>query len=76
MKSKGAVKFFAVALVLVSIFQLSFTFKTMMVEGDAKAFANGNEAIGYAALHAGVDFFAHYTGSPVNGVETHLKKLK
>ncbi len=45
MKSKGAVKFFAVALVLVSIFQLSFTFKTMMVEGDAKAFANGNEAM-------------------------------
>lgn len=37
--------------------------------------ANGNEAIGYAALHAGVDFFAHYPGSPVNGVEPHLKHL-
>lgn len=37
--------------------------------------ANGNEAIGYAALHAGVDFFAHYPGSPVNGVEPHLKML-
>ncbi len=45
MKSKGAVKFFAVALVLVSIFQLSFTWKTWQVEQDAKAFANGNEAM-------------------------------
>ncbi len=45
MKSKGAVKFFAVALVLVSIFQLSFTFKTYLVEKDAKEFANGNETL-------------------------------
>lgn len=37
--------------------------------------ANGNEAISFAALHAGVDFFAHYPGSPVNGVEPHLKYL-
>jgi SecD/SecF fusion protein len=42
MKSKGAVKFFAVALVLVSIFQLSFTWKSWQVEQDAKEFANGN----------------------------------
>jgi len=37
--------------------------------------ANGNEAIGYAALHSDIDFFAHYPGSPVNGVEPHLKHL-
>ncbi|OYU97231.1 MAG: protein translocase subunit SecDF [Bacteroidetes bacterium B1(2017)] len=42
MKSKGAVKFFAIALVLVSIFQLSFTWKTYMIEKDAKDFAKGN----------------------------------
>jgi SecD/SecF fusion protein len=42
MKSKGAVKFFAIALVLVSIFQLSFTWKTHQIENDAKEFANGN----------------------------------
>jgi SecD/SecF fusion protein len=42
MKSKGAVKFFAIALVLVSIFQLSFTAKTYLVEKDAEAYANGN----------------------------------
>jgi SecD/SecF fusion protein len=45
MKSKGAVKFFAVALVLVSIFQLSFTWKSWQVEQDAKEFANGNESM-------------------------------
>ncbi|MDZ4668176.1 MAG: protein translocase subunit SecDF [bacterium] len=42
MKSKGAVKFFTIALVLVSIFQLSFTWKTYMIEKDAKEQANGN----------------------------------
>lgn len=45
MKSKGAVKFFAVALVIVSIFQLSFTYVTYKVEQDAKAFANGDLAL-------------------------------
>ncbi|MFN4083479.1 MAG: protein translocase subunit SecDF [Bacteroidia bacterium] len=42
MKSKGAVKFFAIALVIVSLFQLSFTYVTYKVEQDAKSFANGN----------------------------------
>ncbi len=42
MKSKGAVKFFAIALILVSIFQLSFTWKTYMIEKDAKEQANGD----------------------------------
>ncbi|MBC7382769.1 MAG: protein translocase subunit SecDF [Bacteroidia bacterium] len=42
MKSKGAVKFFAVALILVSIFQLSFTWKTHRIESNAREFANGN----------------------------------
>src|SRR5690349_14550407 len=42
MKSKGAVKFFAIALTVVCIFQLSFTWKTYLVEEDAKEFANGD----------------------------------
>ncbi|GAB1449933.1 MAG: protein translocase subunit SecDF [Bacteroidia bacterium] len=42
MKSKGAVKFFAIALVLVSLFQLSFTWKAYQIEKDAEEFANGN----------------------------------
>lgn len=36
---------------------------------------NGNEAIAYAALHAQVDYFSHYPGSPVNGIEPKLKEL-
>lgn len=42
MKIKGAVKLFAIALTLVSIFQLSFTFVTNGVEKDAKEYANGD----------------------------------
>lgn len=42
MKSKGAVKLFAIALSLVCIFQLSFTWITNKVETEAKEFANGD----------------------------------
>ena len=45
MKSKGAIKLFAIALALVSIFQLSFTWVTSHVENQAKEFANGDPAI-------------------------------
>lgn len=36
---------------------------------------NGNQAAAYAAKDAGVQFFSHYPGSPVNKVEPELKKL-
>lgn len=39
MKNQGVVKFFAVALVLVCLYQLSFTFKAVSIESDAEAFA-------------------------------------
>lgn len=42
MKSKGAVKLFSIALTLVSIFQLSFTWITSRVEDQAREFANGD----------------------------------
>lgn len=42
MKIKGAVKFFTIALVIVSLFQLSFSLVTYRVEQKAKAFANGD----------------------------------
>src|SRR5262245_26902025 len=45
MKSKGAVKLFAIALALVTIFQLSFTWITARVENKAKEFANGDPAL-------------------------------
>jgi len=36
---------------------------------------NGNQAVAQAAIDAGVHFFSHYPGSPVNTVEPELKKL-
>lgn len=42
MKIKGAVKFFTIALVIVSLFHLSFSLVTYRVEQKAKEFANGD----------------------------------
>ncbi len=50
MKSKGAVKLFAIALTLVCIFQLSFTWVTNKVEQEAKEFANGDPVVERAYL--------------------------
>ena len=42
MQSKGAIKFFAVAMALVCLYQLSFTFVTKHLESKARDYANGN----------------------------------
>ena len=42
MQSKSAIQVFAVALVLVCIYQLSFTWVTQSVEQDAKDWSNGD----------------------------------
>ena len=42
MQSKGAIKFFSVALALVCLYQLSFTFITRKVESDAREFAKSD----------------------------------
>ncbi|WP_435137642.1 protein translocase subunit SecDF [Formosa sp. A9] len=42
MQNKGLVKLFAILFGLVSIYQLSFTFKANSVENNAKEFANGD----------------------------------
>jgi SecD/SecF fusion protein len=42
MKSKGAVKFFAIALAVVCLFQLSFTFIAGRIEKKADSYANGD----------------------------------
>jgi SecD/SecF fusion protein len=42
MQNKGFIKFFAIALALACIFQLSFTFVVRKVQSDAKDFAQGN----------------------------------
>ena len=36
---------------------------------------NGNQAVAQAAFDAGIHFFSHYPGSPVNTVEPELKKI-
>jgi len=43
MQNKGLVKLFAILFGLVSIYQLSFTFKANSVEGDASVYAQGDE---------------------------------
>lgn len=43
MKSKGAIKLFAIALTVVCLFQLSFTWFTYRAEQEAKEFAGGDE---------------------------------
>ncbi len=45
MQNKGAIRLFAILLALVSLYQLSFTFKTRSVENDAKAFATKNNLV-------------------------------
>ncbi len=42
MQNKGLIKFFAILFAMVSIYQLSFTFVSSKIKGDAKSFANGN----------------------------------
>lgn len=42
MQGKGIIKFFAILLAIVCLYQLSFTFVAQKVERDAKAYANGN----------------------------------
>ena len=45
MKNKGTIKFFAIALALVSIFHLSFTIKTYLIERKAEKYAKGDKII-------------------------------
>ena len=42
MQSKGAIQFFAIAFVLVCLYQLSFTWQARSVEEEARELSNGN----------------------------------
>lgn len=44
MQGKGVIKFFAILMALVCLYQLSFTWVANKVENDAKAYAKGNKA--------------------------------
>jgi len=50
MQNKGFIKFFAVALALAAIFQLSFTFVVRKVQNDAKEYAQGDPQKEYRFL--------------------------
>ena len=45
MKNQGVVKFFAIALVLVCIYQLSFTLKAYLIEKEAKEATGGDPVL-------------------------------
>jgi SecD/SecF fusion protein len=45
MQNKGAIRFFAIALAIVCIYQLSFTFVTKKIESDAAEYARGDSAL-------------------------------
>ena len=45
MQNKGAIRFLAIALALVCIYQISFTVVTMKVERDAREYAQGDSAL-------------------------------
>lgn len=45
MQNKGAIKFFAIAMAIVCLFQLSFTFFAKRVESKARKFANNEVAV-------------------------------
>lgn len=53
MQNKGAIKFFAIALAIVCLFQLSFTFFTKRVESKARNYANNEIAAQQAKELAG-----------------------
>ncbi|MBI9034630.1 MAG: protein translocase subunit SecDF, partial [Bacteroidales bacterium] len=61
MQSKGAIKFFAIAFALVSIFELSFTFLTRNTEKAAKEYATNEQASKIAEQYAkGDELFKSY----------------
>ena len=46
------------------------------MKGKREVILNGNDAVAYAAMDSGVNFFSHYPGSPVTTIESSFKKLK
>jgi SecD/SecF fusion protein len=73
MQNKGAIKVFAIAFALVSLYQLSFTFVTQKIEKDAKEYANSEVAAKQAnALAQGDDLmYGHYLDSITKARETY-----
>ncbi len=73
MQNKGAIKVFAIAFALVSLYQLSFTFVTQRIERNARAYAHSEAAAKQAdALAQGDDLlYGHYLDSITKARETY-----
>lgn len=73
MQNKGAIKVFAIALAIVSLYQLSFTFMTGMIERDAKAYANSEVSVDMAnKLAKGNELmYGYYLDSITKARETY-----
>lgn len=74
MQNKGAIKVFAIALALVSLYQLSFTFVTSRVERKAKAYAQSEAASKLANDLAKGDqvLYKHLLDSIIQARETYF----
>ncbi len=74
MQIKGAIKTFAIALAIVSIYQLSFTFVTKNVEGKAKAYGKKEAATrqANAIAHGNEMSFQHILDSVQDARETYF----
>jgi SecD/SecF fusion protein len=73
MQNKGAIKVFAIAFALVSLYQLSFTFVTSRVEQKAKSYAHNEKTFGLAEELAAGDeiLFGYYYDSIAKAQETY-----
>lgn len=73
MQNKGAIKVFAIALAIVSLYQLSFTFVAGRVERKAQAYATNNQAVTLANDLAkdNTMLFKHLYDSIVEARETY-----
>lgn len=73
MQNKGAIKVFAIAFALVSLYQLSFTFVTSRVEQKAKDYAHSEKTFGLAEELAAEDeiLFGYYYDSIAKAQETY-----
>jgi SecD/SecF fusion protein len=70
MQGKGVIKFFAILLAVVCIYQLSFTWVAQKVERDATAYAKGNPEKDRAYL----DSMSTQPVYPI--IKTHLRFCK
>ncbi len=73
MQNKGAIKVFAIAFAIVSLYQLSFTFVSQKIENDAKAYATSNvtEKLANELAQGDELMFGHYLDSITKARQTY-----